>query len=56
MLRTLPAYAIIIRCIHERGPSQRDAFAELERRCLWLSPEQMQQARYRPEKQLELSL
>ena len=40
----IPAYAVIIRAIHERGPSQRDALAELDRRGLWLSDDQKRQA------------
>lgn len=40
----IPAYAVIIRCIHERGESQAEALAELDRRRLWLSDEQKIQA------------
>lgn len=40
----IPAYAVIIRCCWERGPVQREALDELERRRLWLSPEQKIQA------------
>lgn len=36
----LPAFAIIIRAMHTRGEDQQAAFAALERRRLWLSPEQ----------------
>lgn len=36
----IPAYAVIIRCIWERGPVQEAALAELNRRGLWLSAEQ----------------
>lgn len=36
----LPAYAVIIRAIHERGQTQGDALAELKRRGLWLDAEQ----------------
>lgn len=40
----MPSYAVIIRAIHERGESQKQALAELDRRGLWLSPEQRRQA------------
>jgi hypothetical protein len=40
----LPDYAVIIRAIHERGISQRIAFAELSRRGLWLNDEQKRMA------------
>lgn len=43
-VETIPAYAVIIRAIHERGPAQEEALAELRRRGLWLSAEQQQQA------------
>lgn len=43
-VRDIPAYAVIIRAIHERGPAQADALAELERRGLWLSDAQKRQA------------
>lgn len=43
-VRDIPAYAVIIRAIHERGPAQAEALAELERRGLWLSDAQKQQA------------
>lgn len=33
-------FAVIIRAIHERGETQREALAELDRRGLWLSAEQ----------------
>jgi hypothetical protein len=36
----LPAYALIIRAVWERGEIQRQALAEMARRGLWLSPEQ----------------
>lgn len=36
----IESYAVIIRCIWERGQNQKDALAELDRRRLWLSPEQ----------------
>jgi hypothetical protein len=39
-VRKIPAYAVIIRAIHERGKTQREALAELDRRGLWLSTEQ----------------
>lgn len=38
------SFAIIIRCVHERGMSQRIALRELNRRGLWLSDEQKAQA------------
>ena len=44
LLRKLPNYAIIIRCIHERGSDQEAAMRELSRRGLWLSPEQKRQS------------
>lgn len=44
----LPSFAIIIRCIHERGPTQVIALNELNRRGLWLSPEQRKQAGLAP--------
>lgn len=40
----LPSYAVIIRCIHERGASQQAALVELKRRGLWLTAEQKKQA------------
>jgi hypothetical protein len=43
-LRNLPAYAVIIRCIHERGAAQEEALDELAYRRLWLSEEQADQA------------
>jgi hypothetical protein len=43
-LRDTPAYVVIIRAIHERGTSQREALEELDRRGLWLSEEQKRQA------------
>lgn len=43
-LADLPAFAIIIRCCHERGESQAAALAELDRRRLWLSPDQRRTA------------
>lgn len=36
----IPNFAVIIRAIHERGPTQQEAIAELARRGLWLSPDQ----------------
>lgn len=39
-VREIPHYAVIIRCIHERGETQIEALAELRRRGLWLSEEQ----------------
>ncbi len=43
-VREIPSYAVIIRCIHCRGQTQRDALEELDRRRLWLSEEQKIQA------------
>jgi hypothetical protein len=43
-VREIPAYAVIIRAIHERGKTQTEALAELSRRGLWLDPEQRRQA------------
>ncbi len=43
-LDRLPHYAIIIRCIHERGEPQQAALKELYARGLWLSAEQRVQA------------
>lgn len=40
-VRKLEAYQVIIRCIWERGPIQSEAFNELNRRGLWLSPDQL---------------
>ena len=40
----IEAYAVIIRAIHERGPTQEESLDELKRRGLWLSEEQAQQA------------
>ena len=40
----IPDFAVIIRCTWERGEIQREALAELERRRLWLSKEQKEQA------------
>lgn len=43
-VKSIPAYAVIIRCIHERGPTQEEALDELARRRLWLSEDQVLQA------------
>lgn len=40
----IPAYAVIIRAIHCRGAAQSEALQELDRRGLWLSTAQKQQA------------
>lgn len=37
-------FAVIIRCIHERGETQEAAFRELNRRGLWLTEEQRRQS------------
>lgn len=43
-MKPIPAYAVIIRCIWERGDAQAAAFAELSRRGLYLTPDQLRQA------------
>lgn len=43
-LNGLADYAIIIRCIHDQQTAQVSALSELNRRGLWLSPEQRKQA------------
>jgi hypothetical protein len=43
-VREIPAFAVIIRCIWERGATQREALEELDRRRLWLSGDQKRQA------------
>lgn len=43
-----PAFVLIIRAIRMRGPDQDAALAEMDRRRLWLSPEQRDQAGLRP--------
>jgi len=43
-VRTIPAYAVIIRATWERGAVQAEALAELDRRGLWLSDAQRKQA------------
>lgn len=40
----IDSYAVIIRCIYERGPTQDMALRELARRGLWLSEDQAAQA------------
>lgn len=40
----IPAYAVIIRAMWERGSIQAEALAELERRGLWLDDAQRRQA------------
>jgi hypothetical protein len=42
--REIANFAVIIRCIHERGPVQREALLELNRRGLWLSMDQIMHA------------
>lgn len=39
-IQSIPAYAVIIRAVHERGPAQAEALAELKARGLWLTDEQ----------------
>lgn len=43
-VRAIPAYAVITRCIWERGPTQAEALKELDRRGLWLTDDQRRQA------------
>lgn len=43
-IATFQSFAVIIRCIHDRGELQQVALAELNRRGLWLSAEQKKQA------------
>lgn len=43
-LATTPHFIVIIRAIHERGQSQRDALDELNARGLWLTPDQRKAA------------
>jgi hypothetical protein len=43
-VRDIPRFAVIIRAIHERGETQREAVAELTRRGLCLTAEQKRQA------------
>ena len=43
-IRRDPSYCIIIRAIHCRGERQTLALAELDRRRLWLTDEQKQEA------------
>lgn len=43
-VRRIPAWCVITRAIWERGRNQRNALKELDRRGLWLSVEQRQQA------------
>ena len=43
-IRSAQAFVVIIRAIHERGPSQAEALEELARRGLWLNTEQKKQA------------
>lgn len=40
----LKAWALIIRCIHQRGDDQEHCLEELDRRGLWLTEEQKVQA------------
>jgi hypothetical protein len=40
----LPAFALIIRCIHQRGPDQERCLTELGKRGLWLSDTQKKEA------------
>lgn len=47
----IPSYAVIIRCCWCRGAEQQAALAELDRRRLWLSPEQRVQAGLDPPQQ-----
>lgn len=40
----LQDWALLIRCIHQRGDDQARCLVELDRRGLWLSPDQRAQA------------
>jgi len=40
----IPAFAVIIRCLHERGETQQEALTELRRRGLWLTEDQKRTA------------
>ncbi|MCG6115869.1 MAG: hypothetical protein MEQ84_11785 [Mesorhizobium sp.] len=40
-IHAIPAFAVIIRAMHERGPSQAEAIRELWHRRLWLSGDQI---------------
>lgn len=39
-VRSIPAFAVIIRATYERGDIQREALIELRRRGLWLNADQ----------------
>ena len=43
-VRSIPSYAVILRAIHERGETQREALLELDRRGLWLTADMKAQA------------
>jgi hypothetical protein len=43
-VREIPSFAVIIRCIWERGYTQAEALEELARRGLWLTEDQRVQA------------
>jgi len=39
-IKDMPSWVVIIRSINTRGEQQQEALAELERRRLWLAPDQ----------------
>jgi hypothetical protein len=43
-VQDVPSFAVIIRAIHSRGTTQREALEELHRRGLWLNADQKRQA------------
>ena len=47
-VKSIPAFAVIIRAIHCRGPAQQEALEELANRGLWLSAAQEAQAGLTP--------
>lgn len=44
-LERVPDWVVQLRATWERGPAQREALDELDRRGIWLTPTQYQQAR-----------
>ncbi len=46
-IRKSPSYGVILQAIHERGPTQAAAHAELARRGLWLNDEQIKQSGFK---------
>ena len=43
-VRSLPSYAVLLRAVWERGPTQAEALAEIRRRGIWLTPQQRRDA------------